>query len=127
MTFYKCYFLNKNKQLPYLDAKIALSKDYFTISKKSKWITNLRSRTTTHLIRSKYDSILSTSYSINKDNSLLNCRIEGFDNNKPDLIIIDRKLKLKKNLSYSVYQVKEKFIFLHQAMIRKKYLFLKKK
>ena len=41
---------------------------------------------------------ISTSYSVNKDNSLLNCRIDGLDNHKPDLIIIDRKLKLKKNL-----------------------------
>ena len=49
-----------------------------------------------HLIRSKYDCIISTSKTINKDNSLLNCRIDGLDNNKPDLIIIDRNLKLKK-------------------------------
>ena len=28
----------------------------------------------------------------------MNCRIDGLDNHKPDLIIIDRKLKLKKNL-----------------------------
>ena len=55
-----------------------------------------RSRRVSHLIRSKYDCIVSTSYSINKDNSLLNCRIDGLDNNKPDLIIIDRKLKTKK-------------------------------
>ena len=35
---------------------------------------------------------------INKDNSLLNCRIDGLNNNKPDLVIIDRFLKLKKKL-----------------------------
>ena len=67
-----------------------------TISKKSKWITNLRSRTATHLIRSKYDSILSTSSSINKDNSLLNCRIEGFDNNKPVLTSENKKFRFDK-------------------------------
>ena len=47
---------------------------------------------------SKYDCIISTSKTINKDNSMLNCRINGLDNFKPDLIIIDRKLKLKKNI-----------------------------
>ena len=50
------------------------------------------------LLRSKYDCIVSTSETINKDNPLLNCRIDGFDFNKPDLIIIDRNLKLRKNL-----------------------------
>ena len=54
---------------------------------------NHRSRRVGHLIRSKYDCIVSTSSSINKDNSLLNCRIDGLNNNKPDLIIIDRHLK----------------------------------
>ena len=35
--------------------------------------------------------------SINHDNSLLNCRIDGLNNYKPDLFIIDLKLRLKKN------------------------------
>ena len=95
---YKSYFLNRNKNFPQIDCKIATSKDFFSINKKSKWITNLRSRKVAHLIRSQYDCVISTSYSVNKDNSLLNCRIDGLDNHKPDLIIIDRKLKLKKNL-----------------------------
>ena len=57
-----------------------------------------------HFLRSNYDCIISTSQSINKDNSLLNCRIEGLNNYKPDLIIIDRNLKDKKKLKiYLVY------------------------
>ena len=39
---------------------------------------------------------MSTSKSINYDNALLNCRIDGLNNNKPDLFILDLKLKLKK-------------------------------
>lgn len=97
-NFYKSYYLNKINRLPLIDGKIALSKDFFTINKKSKWITNYRSRKVAHLIRSEYDAILSTSKSINKDNSLLNCRIRGLSNKSPDLIIIDRELELKKNL-----------------------------
>ena len=38
------------------------------------------------------------SKTINFDNARLNCRIDGLDNKKPDLFIIDLKLKLKKNL-----------------------------
>ncbi len=73
-----------------------MSKDYFTINKKEKWITNIFSRKITHLIRSKHDGIISTSNSINLDNALLNCRIKGFNEYKPDLFIIDLNLKLKK-------------------------------
>ncbi len=97
--FYKSYFINKRLSVPFVSAKIAVSKDYFTINNNYKWITNDISRKIVHLLRSKYDCILSTSKSINKDDSLLNCRINGLNNNKPDLFIIDLKLKLKKKLS----------------------------
>ncbi len=97
--FYKSYFINKKFSIPFVAAKIAVSKDFLTISKKKKWITNKPSRKIVHLLRSRYDSILSTSKSINEDDSLLNCRIEGLNNYRPDLFIIDLKLKLKKNLS----------------------------
>ncbi len=96
--FYKSYFLNKEKAKPFVAAKIAISKDFFTINKKNKWITNEASRKIAHFLRNKFNAIVSTSKSINKDNSLLNCRIEGLENNKPNLFIIDMNLKLKKNL-----------------------------
>ena len=99
-NFYQSYFINKTRKMPLIDAKLALSKDFFSIHKEKKWITNIFSRTRAHLIRSEYDSIISTATSMNKDNSLLNCRLEGFDNNKPDLIIIDLSLKIKTNLSF---------------------------
>ena len=98
VTFYQSYFINKKKQEPYIDAKIAISGDYYTINKKSKWITNIHARKRAHLIRSEYEAIISTSKSINTDDSQLNCRLDGFNNKKPDLFIIDMKLRLKKNL-----------------------------
>ena len=101
--FYKSYFINKKLFIPFIAAKIAVSKDYLTINKKGKWITNEISRKKVHLLRSKHDCILSTSKSINNDDSLLNCRINGISNNKPDLFIIDLKLKLKKRLSLNKY------------------------
>ena len=82
--------------MPFVAAKIAISKDFFTINKKTKWITNEASRKIVHVLRNKFNAIVSTSKSINKDNSLLNCRIEGLENNKPNLFIIDMNLKLKK-------------------------------
>ena len=59
--FYKSYFTNKKLLIPYLTAKIAISKDYFTINKKERWITNEISRNKVHLIRSMNDCVLSTS------------------------------------------------------------------
>ena len=125
--FYKSYFLNKKYKLPFIDAKIAISKDFSTISKKNKWITNSRSRKVSHLIRSKYDCIISTSASINKDNSLLNCRIKGLNNFKPDLVIIDRKLRLKKNLALYRLAKKRKTYLLTTSNNSKQTSFLKKR
>ena len=89
---------NKKNELPFITGKIAISKDFFTINKKNKWITNMTSRNIVHLMRYKHDCIISTYKSVNQDNSLLNCRINGLNNNKPDLFIIDLNLKLKKKL-----------------------------
>ena len=111
-NFYKSYFLNKIKKFPLVDAKLAISKDFYTINKTSEWITNHKSRRIAHFIRSKYDCIVSTSRTINKDNSLLNCRLDGFNNFKPDLIIIDNNLKLKKNLKlFSISNKRKTYIF----------------
>ncbi len=98
-NFYDDYFLTRKLRMPLIDAKIAISKDYYTINRnKNKWITNVNSRNRVHLLRSEYDCILSTSESINLDNSLLNVRLNGLEKGKPDLVIIDLKSRLKKNL-----------------------------
>ena len=60
-NFYQSYFLNKKDLIPFIDAKIAISRDYFTKDKKTKWITNFNSRKIVHLLRSQYDCIISTS------------------------------------------------------------------
>ncbi len=127
-NFYQGYFLNKKEELPLVDAKIAVSKDYCTIDKKNKWITNISSRDRTHLIRSEYDAVISTSKSINCDNSMLNCRLNGFDNNKPDLIIIDRNLSIKKNLKvFKTKKNKRKIYIVTTVKDKKKYNYFKKK
>ena len=69
--FYKSYFLQSSKQNFFIDAKLAVSKDYFTVNKKQKWITNIRSRKVGNFLRSKYNCILSTSKTVNYDNPLL--------------------------------------------------------
>ena len=127
LLFYKSYFLKKKNLLPYLDAKIAISKDYFTKSKKSKWITNKHSRKRAHLLRSNYDCILSTSKSINEDNSELNCRIEGLKEKSPSIAIIDRKLRLKKNIKLINKRNGRKIYLFTSVFNKAKENYLKKK
>ena len=127
LDFYKSYYLQHTPDLPLIDAKIAISKDYFTKNIKNKWITNPESRKRTHLIRSMYDCLISTSKSINHDNSLLDCRIEGLEKKSPDLIILDRKLKLKKNLKLFKNTKNRKILLFTSIKNTKKISFFKKK
>ena len=126
-NFYRSYIINKKFKIPFISAKIAISKDYFTINKNYKWITNNFSRKITHLIRSQHDGIISTSKSINYDNALLNCRIEGLNEFKPDLFIVDLNLKLKKNLLLNKILKKRKTYLITYKTNRKKAQVFKKK
>ena len=126
-NFYRSYIINKKSKIPFISAKIAISKDYFTINKKNKWITNVFSRKITHLVRSKHDGIISTSKSINFDNALLNCRIEGLNKNKPDLFIIDLNLKLKKNLLLNkILKKRNTYLITHKTNFKKAQTYKKK-
>ena len=126
-NFYKSYFVNKNFNIPFVSAKIALSNDFLSINSKKKWITNESSRKIVHFLRSRYDCILSTSKTINLDNSLLNCRIDGLDKFKPDLFIIDLNLKLKKNLLLNkIIKKRKTFIITNKSNVKKVGIYKKK-
>jgi len=95
--FYKSYFMQHSEELPFIDGKLAVSKDFFSINRKTRWITNQRSRKLANFMRSKYDCLLTTSKTINDDDPLLNCRIEGLEKKSPSVIILDRLFNVKKN------------------------------
>ena len=109
--FYKSYLVQSSKQTIFIDAKLAVSKDYLTINKKNKWITNISSRRVGNFLRTKYDCILSTSKTINSDNALLNCRIEGLYHKSPAVIIVDRFFKIKEHLKIFNDRSRKIFIF----------------
>ena len=108
---YQSYRLNKNKSLPLINYKLAISKDYFSVNKKSKYITNLQSLKIAQFLRSQHDCILTTSKSVINDNSILNCRIEGLEHKSPDIIIIDRNNKMRENLNIFKKNKNKKIIF----------------
>ena len=91
--FYRSYLLYKNNKIPFVSCKLAISKDFFTINKKKRWITNQYSRGRVHLMRSKHDCIITSSQTVLKDNPSLNCRIKGLEMNSPARLILDNKLK----------------------------------
>ena len=92
--FYKSYILSRENGLPFVTCKLAVSKDFFTINKKKKWITNEYSRGRVHLMRSSHDAIITSSTTIQKDNPSLNCRIKGLEMTSPAIIILDNYLKI---------------------------------
>ena len=96
-NFYESYLNSKNNKLPFVTAKIAISKDYFTKNKKGKWITNQFSRGRVHLMRSNHDCILTTVSTVIMDNPKMTCRIYGLENTSPARIILDKALEIPIN------------------------------
>ena len=94
---YKPYIYNKNKKLPFVTGKLAVSKDNFIFSTNKKRITNLYSDNIAQLLRYKNDSILISSRTLNIDNPKLNCRINGLSGYSPKRVILDKNLATKKN------------------------------
>ena len=123
---YKSYIYNKNKKIPFVIGKLAVSKDDYIYSKKKIRITNKYSDQISQLLRYKNDSILVTAETLNVDNPKLNCRIQGLNNYSPKRIILDKNLSIKKNsyiFSTSKYQ---KTIIFYNSGQRNKINLLKK-
>ena len=93
-SFYRSYLKSKKNILPFVTCKLAVSKDFFTIDKKNKWITNKFSRGRVHLMRSNHDCIMTSSKTIINDSPRLTCRIDGIKDRSPFRIILDNKLKI---------------------------------
>ena len=116
----------KSDNLPFVTLKLAVSKDYRTINKNKRWVTNSYSRSRVHLMRSFHDCIITSYKTVNKDNPLLNCRINGLIKNSPVIIILDKKLKIK-NSSKIINNKQGKTIIFYNKFNAKKVNFLRKK
>jgi len=91
---YKSYIRNKSNLTPFVTAKIAISRDGFSVDSRNKWITNKYSQARVHLMRSKHDCIVTSAKTIISDNSQLTCRINGLQHKSPARIILDKNLKI---------------------------------
>ena len=117
--FYMSYYKFKKSTLPFVTAKIAMSKNYFT-AYKTKWITNLRSRGRVHLMRSYHDCIITSSETIICDNPEFTCRIPGLEDSSPSLIILDKNLRIPiKSKIIKLAKKRETIIFYNKINKRK--------
>ena len=125
-NLYDSYIVNRNKKLPYVTGKIAVSKNKLIYSKGTKRITDKSSDKLTHYLRYKNDSIMISSTTLNIDNPKLDCRLKGFEEFSPRRIVLDRNLKIKLS-SYIFKSVKKNnTIIIHNSSNNKKINFLKK-
>jgi diaminohydroxyphosphoribosylaminopyrimidine deaminase / 5-amino-6-(5-phosphoribosylamino)uracil reductase len=126
-NFYTPYFFNKKNKLPYVTAKIAVSKNNLIYSKGTKKITDTHSDKLTHFLRYKNDSLLISYKTLNKDNPKLNCRIKGLNKFSPKRIILDKYLKTK-TTSYIFKTANNKnTIFFYKNCDKKRISLFKKK
>ena len=125
-NFYKSYLKFKGDHLPFVTAKMAVSKDFFTNNKKKKWITNIFSRSRVHLLRGKHDCILTSARTIIKDNPRFTCRICGLEKNSPPLIVLDKNLMIPLSSKIIISARKNQTIIFFNKINEKKIKILKK-
>ena len=126
-NLYDTYIVNRIKKLPYVTAKIAISKNRLIYSKGTKKITDKSSDKLTHFLRYKNDSIMISSKTLNTDNPKLNCRLKGFEKFSPKRIILDRNLEM--NIDSYIFRSSKKknTIVFYNSSNSKKIRILKKK
>tara|TARA_B110000438_G_C15805214_1_gene646977 strand:+ start:38 stop:1141 length:1104 start_codon:yes stop_codon:yes gene_type:complete len=125
-NFYRSYYKYKNKKLPFVTCKLAVSKDFFTKSRKKKWITNKYCRGRVHLMRSQHDCLLTTSKTIKDDDPKLTCRINGLKKTTPARVILDNKLIISTNSRVIKDASNYQTIIFYNKVNKKKIKLLKK-
>ena len=124
--FYKSYFKLKRSKLPYVTCKLAISEDFYTVDKTSKWITNEFSRGRVHLMRASHECIITSSKTIIEDNPRLTCRIDGLHHRSPSRIILDNKLKILINSKIIKEASRHRTIIFYNKINKRKIEFLRK-
>ena len=124
---YNSYIINRKYKLPYVTAKIAISKNKLIYSKGTKRITNQISDKLSHYLRYKNDAIMISSKTLNIDNPKLNCRLRGYEKFSPIRVVLDKYLDIGLN-TYIYKSVKRNnTIIFHDSLNLSKTKLLKKK
>ena len=124
---YDSYIVNRNRKLPYVTAKIAVSANKLIYSEGTKRITDKSSDKLTHFLRYKNDSIMVSSKTLNTDNPRLNCRLNGFEKFSPRRIVLDKNLEINLNSYIFNSAKKNNTIIFHNSLNYEKIKILTKK
>ena len=125
--FYASYIKNRKKKLPYVTAKIAVSKNKLIYSEKERKITDTTSDKLSHYLRYKNDAILITSRTLNTDNPKLNCRLKNYESFSPIRIILDKNLEINLNSNIFKTSKENNTIIFYKSSNNLKINILKKK
>ena len=126
-NLYKSYIKNRTKKLPFITAKLAVTKNKVIYSKIKKRITDKSSDKITHYLRYKNDSIMISAKTLNMDNPKLNCRLKGFEKFSPKRIILDKNLEIRLDRYIFKSIKKNNTILFYSSSNKKKINILKKK
>ncbi len=91
------YFLTYiQKERPFVFIKSAVSIDgkIADDAGNSKWITNAKSRERVHELRAEADAIITGVASVNKDDAMLNVRLDDYKGKNPIRIVLDYDLEI---------------------------------
>ena len=116
---HKRFFTYHTKKRPYIILKWAVTKDGFVAPKTREqqspvWITNKESRQLVHKWRSEEHAILVGTNTVMEDNPSLNVR--DWKGENPIRIVIDKSLKISKDLKVYDKSVKTIFINEHKSL-----------
>lgn len=91
------YFLTYiQKERPFVFIKSAVSLDGKIADDlgNSKWITNAKSRERVHKLRAEADAIITGVATVNRDDAMLNVRLEEYQDRNPLRIVLDYDLEI---------------------------------
>jgi len=125
-NFYRFYFKNKKQKMPFITAKLAISKDNYIKNTRSKNITNEYSGKISHILRSKNNGILITAKTLLDDNPKLDCRIPGLEKFSPTKIILDKNLVTPINSNIFLNSRRSKIIIFYNIKNNRKIDLLRK-
>ena len=127
LDLYESYIINRKYRLPFVTAKIAVSKNNLIYSEKVKRLTSQTSDKLSHYLRYKNDAIMISSKTLNIDNPKLNCRLKGYEKFSPKRIILDKDLNIGINSYIFKSAKKNNTIIFHYSSNQSKIRILKKK
>ncbi len=111
-------YIQNNRPFVFIKSAVSIDGKIADECGNSKWITNNKSRTRVHQLRSEVDAIITGVATVSKDDAMLNVRLKDYQGKNPIRIVFDHDLEidLKAKLVRSSCDIKT-IIYTNQACI----------